>query len=162
MEFDAFGFFISMINFLVMFFLFYHVVITPMEGAVALRQRKVTSRLDEIRQTMVTAQKLEDEVKSQYAKLDSDRQEMREATEREIARVQKQLAEQSQKDAEHLVAKTRRELEKNRQDTLAALNRQLTDRAMTKVEGLLTQALDSQAQNSSAELMLGKVVQRGA
>lgn len=50
MEFDAFGFFISILNFGVMFALFYHVVITPMEEAVVVRRKKVTSRLDEIRE----------------------------------------------------------------------------------------------------------------
>ena len=61
MEFDAFGFFISILNFGVMFALFYHVVITPMEEAVVVRRKKVTSRLDEIRGTLAAAEKLESE-----------------------------------------------------------------------------------------------------
>ena len=77
MEFDAFGFFISILNFGVMFALFYHVVITPMEEAVVVRRKKVTSRLDEIRGTLAAAEKLEAEVKSQYSKLEAEKAEMR-------------------------------------------------------------------------------------
>jgi F0F1-type ATP synthase membrane subunit b/b' len=162
MEFHAFGLFVSVLNFGLMFLLFNFVVIVPMEKAIELRQKKINARLDEIRATLAQAQKLEAEVKGQYVKLDSDKQEMREATEREIARVQKQLAEQSQRDAQHLVAKTQRECEKNRLDTLAALNRQLTDKAMDKVESILSKALDAKAQTSSAELVLNKAVKRAS
>ena len=161
MEFDAFGFFISILNFGVMFALFYHVVITPMEGAVALRRKIVTSRLDEIRGTLAAAQKLEAEVKSQFAKLEDEKAEMRQSADHEITRVQAHLKSESERDAAHLVAKTQRELEKNRLETLAALNRQLTDRAMTRVETLLSQAFDSQAKQASASQVLGKVAPRG-
>ncbi len=159
-EFHAFSFFISVINFGVMFFLFYHVVIGPMEDAVALRQKRVQARLDEIRKTLLEAQSIKDTVAAQVAKVEVEKQEMREATEREILRVQEQLSSKSARDAEHLVAKAGREAEKNRVDTLAALNRQLTGKALSKVEGLLTQALDNQAQQASAQLVLGKVGNR--
>ncbi|MBS2038660.1 ATP synthase F0 subunit B [bacterium] len=161
MEFDAFGFFISILNFGVMFALFYHVVITPMEEAVVVRRKKVTSRLDEIRGTLAAAEKLEADVKSQFSKLEAEKAEMRLSTEHEIARIQEQLQTNTERDAQHLVAKTQRELDKNRQETLAALNRQLTDQAMSRVESLLTQALDSQAKASSASTVLGKVGARG-
>ncbi len=157
MEFDAFGFFISILNFSVMFALFYHVVITPMEEAVAVRRKKVTSRLDEIRETLATAEKLENETKSQFAKLEAEKAEMRQAAEHEIARVQEQLTTNAEQDAQHLVAKTQRELDKNRQETLAALNQQLTDRAMQQVENLLSKAFDKQAQHASAVQVIGKV-----
>ena len=162
MEFHAFSFFISLINFMAMFFLFYHVVIVPMEGAVALRAKRVQSRLDEIRQTLSEAQRLEAEVKEQFARLEGEKQEMREATEREIVRVKEHHLAQAERDAKHLVEKTQRELERNRQEVLAALNRQLTDRAMEKVEGLLSKAFDAQAQEASAEAVLGKVASHAA
>lgn len=161
MEFDAFGFFISILNFGVMFALFYHVVITPMEEAVVVRRKKVTSRLDEIRGTLAAAEKLEAEVKSQYSKLEAEKAEMRQATEHEIARIQEHLQTESERDAQHLVAKTQRELDKNRLETLAALNRQLTDRAMNRVEGMLSKAMDTQARQASASQVLGKVGVRG-
>lgn len=161
MEFDAFGFFISILNFGVMFGLFYHVVITPMEEAVVVRRNKVTSRLDEIRGTLAAAEKLENETKSQFAKLETEKAEMRQATEHEIARIQEHLQTETERDAQHLVAKTQRELDKNRQEVLAALNQQLTDRAMSQVETLLSKALDSQAKASSATAVLGKVGARG-
>jgi len=157
MEFDAFGFFISILNFGVMFALFYHVVITPMEQAVVVRRKKVTSRLDEIRGTLAAAEKLESETKSQFAKLEAEKAEMRQAAEHEVARVQEQLTTNAERDAQHLVAKTQRELDKNRQETLAALNQQLTDRAMQQVESLLSKAFDKQAQQASAVQVLGKV-----
>lgn len=157
MEFDAFGFFISILNFGVMFALFYHVVITPMEEAVVVRRKKVTSRLDEIRATLAAAEKLESETKSQFAKLEAEKEEMRQAADREIARVQEHLTTNTERDAQHLVAKTQRELDKNRLETLAALNQQLTDRAMEQVETLLSRAFDKQAQQASATLVLGKV-----
>lgn len=161
MEFDAFGFFISILNFGVMFALFYHVVITPMEEAVVVRRKKVTSRLDEIRGTLAAAEKLEAEVKSQYSKLEAEKAEMRQATEHEIARIQEHLQTESERDAQHLVAKTQRELDKNRLETLAALNQQLTERAMNRVEGMLSKAMDSQARQASASQVLGKVGVRG-
>ena len=157
MEFDAFGFFISILNFGVMFALFYHVVITPMEGAVVLRRKKVTSRLDEIRGTLAAAEKLENETKSQFAKLEAEKAEMRQAADHEIVRVQEHLLSTTERDAQHLVAKTQRELDKNRLETLAALNQQLTDRAMDRVESLLSKAFDKQAQQASAVQVLGKV-----
>ena len=159
MEFDAFGFFISIINFGVMFVLFNYVVILPMEGAVALRGKKVQTRLDEIRLILSQAQKLEADVQQQFTRLDGEKQEMREAAEREIARVQKHLLTESERDAEHLVGKTARELEKNRVEALAALNRVLAKQAMLRVEGLLSKAFDGQAQQASAEAVLGKVAQ---
>ena len=162
LELHAFGLFISVLNFGLMFLLFNFVVIVPMEKAIVIRQKKITARLDEIRATMAQAQKLEAEVKSQYVKLDSDKQEMLEATEREIARVQTQLTERSQRDAEHLVAKTQRECEKNRLDALAALNRELANQAMAKVEGILVKVLDTKAQTASAELVLSKAVKRAS
>jgi len=162
MHFDAFAFFISILNFGVMFVLFNQVVIVPMEEAVALRRKKVTARLDEIRDTLVKAQKLESEVKEQYSKLDGEKVDMRQATEHEIARVKEHTAEQAQKDAEHLVAKTRRESEKVRQDALVALNRQLTERALDKVEGLISKAFDQKAQGASAQYVLEKAVQRAS
>ena len=161
MEFYAFGFFVSILNFGLMFTLFYQVVVLPMERAVALRQQKVTSRLEEIRVTLSTAQKLEDEVKTKFSKLDAEKEEMRQAAEHENARIQKHLESEAERDALHLVGKTERELEKNRLETLAALNRQLTDRAMERSETLLTQAFDSQAKQASASLVLGKVAQSG-
>lgn len=157
MEFDAFGFFISILNFGVMFALFYHVVITPMEEAVVVRRKKVTGRLDEIRGTLAAAEKLENETKSQFAKLEAEKEEMRQAADREIVRVQENLTTNTERDAQHLVAKTQRELDKNRLETLAALNQQLTDRAMEQVESLLSKAFDKQAQQASATQVLGKV-----
>lgn len=161
MEFDAFGFFVSILNFGIMFALFYPIVIKPMEEAVVLRRKKVSSRLDEIRRTLAAAEKVESEVKSQFAKLDAEKEEMRASADHEIARVQKHLQSEAERDAQHLVAKTQRELEKNRLETLAALNRQLTDRAMLRVETLLSQALDSQAKQASATQVLGKVAKSG-
>ena len=162
MEFDAFGFFISIINFGVMFALFYPIVIGPMEEAVQLRQKRVQGRLDEIRLTLAEAKRLEGETEELIGKLDAERDEMTRATEAEMARVREQLASDAQRDAEHLVAKTRRECEKNRQDTLAFLNQQLADLAMSKVESVLSGAFDSQAQVASAQSVLGKVVNRAS
>lgn len=161
MEFDAFGFFVSILNFGVMFALFYHIVITPMEDAVVVRAKKVTGRLDEIRGTLSAAEKLENEMKSQFAKLEAEKAEMRQAAEHEIARVQESIASNAERDALHLVAKTERELEKNRLESLAALNQQLTERAMARVETLLSKAFDSQARQASASQVLGKVAQSG-
>lgn len=162
MEFDAFGFFISIINFGVMFALFYPIVIGPMEEAVQIRQKRVQGRLDEIRQTLSQAKKLEAETEELIGKLEAEKEEMTRATDAEIARVREQLASDAQRDAEHLVAKTRRECEKNRQDTLAFLNQQLADLAMSKVEAVLAGSFDSQAQAASAQNVLGKVVKRAS
>jgi F-type H+-transporting ATPase subunit b len=158
-HFDAFGFFVSLVNFGLMFVLFFQVVIAPMEDAVAKRQRKVTEQLDDIRLTLAQAEKIEAEVKAQFARLEDEKQEMTEATNREIARFREQTLSTAEKDAEHLVGKTRRECEKNRQETLAALNQQLANQAMSKVEGLLAKAFDAQAQDASVENVLGKVGQ---
>lgn len=159
-EFHAFSFFVSIINFGVMFFLFYHVVILPMEDAVAVRQKRVQARLEEIRKILSEAEKLKSEVEAQVSRLDLDKDEMREATTREIERVRQQLSSKAARDAEHMVAKAGREAEKNRIDTLAEINRQLTARALGKVEGLLVGVLDGQAQQGSVELVLGKVASR--
>lgn len=161
-HFDAFGFFVSLINFGLMFVLFFQVVIAPMEDAVARRQRKVTEQLDDIRLTLAHAEKIESQVKEQFARLEDEKQEMTNATEREIARVREQLIGTAEKDADHLVAKTRREGEKNRQETLAFLNQQLADQAMSKVEGILAKAFDAPAQEASVESVLGKVGQRAS
>lgn len=160
MEFNAFGFFISVINFGVMFFLFYYVVIGPMEDVVALRERRVTARLDEIRQTLADAQRIEAETQAQFASLESEKGEMRAATEREIARVRAQLAEQAARDAEHLVAKTKRETDRTRQEALALLNRKLADKTMARTQELLAGALDAPAQEASAQGVIGKLVTR--
>lgn len=160
MEFNAFGFFISVINFGVMFFLFYYVVIGPMEDAVALRQRKVQTRLDEIRQTLADAQRIEAETQAQFANLESEKAEMRASAEREIARLRTRLAEQSSKDAEHLVAKAHRETERTRQEALALLNRKLADKTMARTQQLLATAMDAQAQEASAQGVIGKLASR--
>lgn len=162
MEFDAFGFFISIINFGVMFALFYPIVIGPMEEAVEVRQKRVEQRLDDIRQTLAEAKRLEAETETLIGNLEAEKQEMSRATEEEIARVQQQLSSTAERDAEHLVAKTRRECEKNRQDTLAYLNQQLANLAMSKVEAVLSGAFDSQAQAASAQSVLGRVVKRAS
>jgi F0F1-type ATP synthase membrane subunit b/b' len=160
MEFNAFGFFISIINFGVMFVLFYYVVIGPMEDAVALRQRRVTTRLDEIRQTLTEAQKIESETQAQFAQLEAEKADMRASTEREIARVRASISEQAARDAEHLVAKTRRETERTRQEALALLNRKLADKTMARTQELLAGALDAPAQEASAQGVIGKLVTR--
>ena len=162
MEFYAFGFFISVICFGAMFFLFYQVVIGPMEDAVAIRARRIQSRLDEIRLTLSQAQKLEAEVQAQFARLDAEKQEMRESADREIARNQDSLREAAERDAVHMVDKAGREAEKNRQEALAAVNKQITEQAMSQVETLLSRALDAQAQQASVSQVLGKVVNRAS
>lgn len=161
MEFNAFAFFMALINFIIMFYLFYLIVIVPMEDAVKVRQKRVQVRLDEIRGTLASAQGLEEEVATQFGRLEDDKREMAEAAQREIERVSARIQEQAERDAEHLVAKTRREADKNRQETLAALNRQLAGQAMEEVQRMLQRAFDSQAQEASASTVLGKVGSRG-
>lgn len=158
MEFKAFGFIISLLNFLLMFFLFYQVVILPMEQAVQRRRRRVDERLAEIRKTLADAQRLEAEVKGQMTGLEAEKQEMRESAAKEVARVQARFTSDAERDALHLVEKTRREAEKNRQEVLASLNRELADKAMAQTQEMLARAFDQSARESSAQATVSRLV----
>jgi len=159
---DVFALLISLINFALMFILFNQVVILPMIDAVRVRRLRVQDKLDEIAAVLEEARKTEATYKAQFEKLPQEKEELKSAAEREIARTRERMSKEFASEAEHLVAKARAEAEKQQREALAGLREELSREAMRKAEVLLVKVFDKDAKANMAENILTKVGQAGA
>lgn len=156
---DIFALLISLINFALMFILFNQVVILPMIDAVRVRRLRVQNRLDEIAKVLEEAKATEATYKSQFEKLPQEKEELKAAADREIARTKERMTRDFASEAEHLVGKAQAEADKQQRDALAGLREELSRAAMQKAEALLVKVFDKDAKANMAENMLTKVGQ---
>ncbi len=159
---DVFELLISLINFALMFILFNQVVILPMIDAVRVRRLRVQNKLDEIAKVLEEARATEATYKAQFEKLPQEKEELKAAAEREIARTKERMTKEFASDAEHLVGKAEAEADKQRRDALANLREQLSHEALKRAEALLVKVFDKDAKANMAENILTKVGQTGA
>lgn len=156
---DIFELLISLINFSLMFILFNQVVILPMIDAVRVRRLRVQNKLDEIAAVLEEARKTEATYKAQFERLPQEKEELKAAAEREIARTRERMTHEFASEAEHMVGKAQAEAEKQQRDALAGLREELSREAMKRAEAMLIQVFDKDAKANMAENILTKVGQ---
>jgi F-type H+-transporting ATPase subunit b len=155
--FETFAFAFSVLNFLILAFLFNKVVVLPMVEAVQLRGEKVSLRLEEIGKILAEARKTEAHYQEQFTRLATEEKELRDTNAREIERVTTRIKTQAEADAQHLVAKAKREAEKTRVEALAQLQHEVVVQALSKVEGELRKNLDEAGHSDANSQFLSKV-----
>ena len=154
---EIFSFVMSVFNFLILAFVFNKVAILPMVEAVRLRAEGVNDQLHECDNIMAEARKTEATYQEQFSRLEADKEELRATNQRELERVTLRVRSQAESDAEHTITRAKLEVEKSRAEALAQLQHEVVVQALSQVEGLLKQNLDSDAHLDLNRQFLGKV-----
>jgi F-type H+-transporting ATPase subunit b len=154
---QVFDWLVSLINFGLMFILFRMVVIVPMEQAVRLREQRVRLRLQEIEQIAAEAKARQEEFSVKFGDLDSVLAEIKDNSERSLARAKMKAEEKAGAEERYMKQKAEAEAESLRREVEAEIRARVTSQALARAEALLGSALDSAAQNAIVSAGVKKV-----
>lgn len=149
MEFpQLFDWFVSLINFAIMFVLFRMVVIVPMEEAVRLREQRVRLRLKEIDEIASEAKAKQEDFESKFGNVDTMLNEIKVSSDRNLAQAKVKIADKAAAEERYVLDKARIEADAMRREVEAEIRSRIAKQAITRAEAILSSTLDAGAQNA--------------